>query len=375
MEIEAVGKKLFVCTKPYQYLIARLIKEGCGFADCELVILNHFHKAEQFSERVRALGIWAKVTFIDDGMLDQFKLRLNPVRKYFFYHSWRRFLPEAFKDITEYSSLFVAHDFVAVEYAIIRKFGAEGKKAILFEEGSGNYINNSTHKSWHMRLLKKMAPWLGLPGGYFGSMRWIREIWLQRPEIITGKRDNPIFRKTIGLPLTLESFMRMPKIIRESYFLYPELEEVDELVRGHEELTVVLTDPFLDDVDNREAYIEDIVRKANEATNNRRSPVFFKQHPGERLPFPQSGNPQVSALPQKLPIELLYHVIKNNDIKRIHLVSFGSTAILNLYDLCRADDCMNVYIIDSLSMNEDDKLIASRFADLAEKHKIIFRFI
>ncbi|RED65068.1 polysialyltransferase family glycosyltransferase [Cohnella lupini] len=374
MEIgaEANSKKLFVCTKPYQYLIARLIKQGCRFDKCDLVILNHFYKAEEFSERVRSTGVWNRVLFIDDGMLDQMKLQLNPLKKYFFYHSWRRFIPAAFKDISDYSEAFVAHDFVALEYAVIRKFSSEGKKTTLYEEGSGNYINNSTHKKWYMRMLKKMAPWFGLPGGYFGSLRWIDSIWLQRPELITSNRNNPIYRKTRGLPVTFQHFMQSPEIEKECYEIYPELHDVDALVRGYEELSVVLTDQFVDDVEDRNAYFRTIIDKINAATGNDNNPIFFKQHPGEVQPI-DIVDDQISILPQKLPIELLYLIIQKNKIRKINLVSFGSTAILNLYDLCRADECMSVFIIDSMSMQEDVKLIATRFVDLAEKHQIRFQ--
>jgi hypothetical protein len=372
LEIEAKGKQLFICTKPYQYLIARLIKQGCQFEHCDLVILNHFYKADEFSERVRSTGIWNRVLFIDDGDLDQMKLQLNPIKKYFFYHSWRQFIPTAFMDISDYSEAFVAHDFVALEYAIIRKFKSERKRTTLYEEGSGNYINNSTHKKWHMRLLKRMAPWFGLPGGYFGSMRWIDSIWLQRPELITSNRAIPIYRKTRGLPVTFSKFMQMPEIVRECYEIYPELHDVDRLVQGHEELSVVLTDQFLDEIEDRDIFVNTIIEKINKATNNKDKPIFFKQHPGEIRPI-ETANSQVAILPQKLPIELLYFIIQKNKIRKINLVSFGSTAILNLYDLCRSDGCMSVFIIGSMSMEEDVKLIASRFVDLAEKHQIQFQ--
>ncbi|BBI31787.1 polysialyltransferase family glycosyltransferase [Cohnella abietis] len=372
---EAGGKKLFVCTKPYQYLIARLIKQGCGFEYCDLVILNHFYKAEEFSDRVRETGVWGQVIYIDDGMLDQMKLQLNPIKKYFFYHSWRKFLPTAFLDISAYSEVFVAHDFVALEYAIIRKFSSESKSVILYEEGSGNYINNSTHKKWYMRFLKRVAPWFGLPGGYFGSLKWIKSIWLQRPELITANRNNPIYHKTRGLPITLEEFMRMPDIMSECYQIYPELHDVDKLVRDHDELTVILTDPFLDEITDRKAYIHSIIEKATEAATRPGSPIFFKQHPGETIQIEASitSNDQVAIMPQKLPIELLYLIIQKNKISKINLISFGSTAILNLYDLCRSNDYMSVFIIESMSMDEELKLIASRFVDLAEKHQIQFQ--
>ncbi|MBW5448338.1 hypothetical protein GE107_20045 [Cohnella sp. CFH 77786] len=374
MKKRAGHKILFVCTKPYQYLIARLIKEGMQYDQCDIVILNHFFEAAEFARKVKGTGVWKKVMYIDDGMLDEYKLSLHPLRKYFFYHNWRKRLPPVLSDISPYSEVFVAHDFVAVEYAIMRKFGSENKRAYLYEEGFGNYINNSTHSSWHMRLLKRVAPWFGLPGGYFGSLKWIDSVWLQRPGLITSDARNPIRKKTRGLPLDFNQFLGIPRIVEECYRIYPELREIDRQVAGLDTISVVLTDPFLDEVPNREPYIWEMKGKVDEAIGRRDIPMFIKQHPGEKKSI-EAVPGQILTLPKKLPSELLYLVILKNNLRKINLFSFGSTAILNLYDLCKSDNSMDIYIFESLKMQDDVKMIAHRFVELAKRHQIAFQTV
>lgn len=367
-------KVLFVCTKPYQYLMARLIKDGCGFPRCDIVILDHFFESADFARKVEGTGVWENVMYIVDGDLDEYKLNLHPLRKYFFYHAWRKTLPAELSDISAYSEVFVAHDFVAVEYAIMRKFGSENKPAFLYEEGFGNYINNSTHTSWHMRLLKRLAPWFGLPGGYFGSVRWIESVWLQRPGLIMSDARNPLRSKTRGMPQTFERFLALPHIVEECYSLYPELHDIDRQVAGLDTISVVLTDHFLDEVPDREQYIKDMKAKVDEAVGNRDAPMFIKQHPGEKLAIDNVRN-SIMTLPKKLPSELLYLVILKNKIRKINLFSFGSTAILNLYDLCKSNNSMDIYIFDSLKMEDDVKMIANRFRELANRYHIAFHTV
>ena len=363
---------LFVCTKPYQYLIARLIKEGCGFGACDLVILNHFFEAAAFARKVEETGVWRNVMYIDDDELDQYKLALHPLRKFFFYHRWQDKLPPELADTSAYAQVFVAHDFVAVEYAVMRKFGRERKPVYLYEEGFGNYINNSTHASWHMRLLKRMAPLFGLPGGYFGSLKWIDSVWLQRPRLVTADRRNPLRNKTRGLPLAFSQFLAIPQIVGECYRLYPELHEIDRQVADCGAMSVVLTDTFLDAVPDRPRYIRDMQIKVREAVGDRDMPLFIKQHPGEKLSVEDH---RVTVLPKKLPSELLYLVMLRNNIRKIHLFSFGSTSILNLYDLCQSSGMLDIYIFDSLQMDGDIRLIASRFCELADRHRIAYRIV
>ncbi len=78
-------------------------------------------------------------------------------------------------------------------------------------------------------------------------------------------------------------------------------------------------------------------------------------------------------LPKGWPIELLYLVVLKHDIRKLNLFSFGSTAILNLYDLCRNDGNLDIFIFESMTMREEVKMIASRFCELAERYEIRFQ--
>jgi hypothetical protein len=367
-------KKLFVCTKPYQYMIARLIKQGCGFEQCDILILDHFVEAVDFCKKTTELDVWNQVLYFDDGMLDDYKLKLNPIEKYYFYQSWRKFLPSMFQDISRYSEVFLAHDFVAVEYAIMRKFSGEGKKVTIFEEGYGNYINNSTHETLYMKTLKRFSPWMGLPGGYIGSLRWIDEIWVQRPHLIQEDPHNPLRFKTKALPMSLKDFLEIPAITDELYLLFPELRDVDSWVQGHDVISVVLTESWHDFIDHRDQYIDEIIAKVNESLNDTDALIFIKQHPGESKTI-VSASEQVALLPKQLPFELLYLVMMRNQIRKVNLFSFGSTAILNLYDLCRQDESLDIYLFGSLSKTYDYDILFPRFCALATQYHVAFQIV
>jgi hypothetical protein len=273
-----------------------------------------------------------------------------------------------------YSEVFLAHDFVAVEYAIMRKFSGEGKKVTLFEEGYGNYINNSTHESYFMKFLKRFSPWLGLPGGYIGSLKWIDSIWVQRPDLIREDAKNPLRLKINQLPMELKDFLQIPEIIRELNQMYPELSEIDTWVTGHEVISVVLTESWHDHIDNREQYVDQIIAKVNESIHAQESLIFIKQHPGESMQI-ETSSKQVVLLPKQLPFELLFLTMMKNNISKVHLFSFGSTAILNLYDLCRNNESLEFYLLGSISKTHDYQILFPRFCELATKYHVRFNIV
>jgi hypothetical protein len=336
-------KKLFICTKPYQYMIARLIKQGCGFENCDIVILDHFFEAANFCKKASDSGVWNKVMYMDDRLLNQFNFKLNPAEKFFFYRSWEKFLPSSFADISMYSEVFLAHDTVPVEYAIMRKFNSERKKVTIFEEGYGNYINNSEHKSLIMKGLKRFSPWLGLPGGYIGSLKWIDSIWVQRPELIRTSDIHSLRPKTKQLPMYLKEFLQIPEIIQEMYTMYPELGEIADRFKDHQVLSVVLTESWHDQIKNRKQHIDQIIDIVNGTLPG--IPIFIKQHPGESVPI-ETASKQVSLLPKQFPFELLYLIMKKNNIKN--------------------DESLEIYLIDSMLQAFDFHL----FCDLAVKLQI-----
>jgi hypothetical protein len=367
-------KKLFVCTKPYQYMIARLIKQGCGFEEPDIIILGHFYEAIDFCKKAKEVGGWNKVMYLDDGILNDYNLRLNPAEKFLFYNSWRKLLPPMLEDISMYAEVFLAHDAVAVEYAIMRKFSSEGKQVTIFEEGYGNYIDNSAHKTFIMKGMKRLSPWFGLPGGYIGSLRWIDSIWVQRPELIKADGKNPLRLKAKGLPMDLKDFLQIPEIIDELYSMYPELREIGTRVQGHEVLSVVLTESWHDKIANRDQYMNQIIDKVNDSIHDPGSPIFIKQHPGESMPI-ETSSLQVSLLPKQFPFELLYLIMMKNKIKKVNLFSFGSTAILNLYDLCRNDESLEIYLFGSLGKTLDYQILYPRFCELATKYHVHYNVV
>ncbi|QGQ94366.1 hypothetical protein EHS13_05315 [Paenibacillus psychroresistens] len=356
-------------------MIARLIKQGSEFEQCDILILDHFYEAVDFCKKTKQTGTWHKVMYFDDGMLDDYKLKLNPVEKYHFYHSWKHFLPAMMEDISMYSEVFLAHDFVAVEYAIMRKFSSEGKKVTIFEEGYSNYINNSTHETLIMKGLKRISPWLGLPGGYFGSLKWVDSVWVQRPQLIIEDLNNPIRFKAKPLPMQLTEFLQLPEIIEEMYILFPEIAEIDAHIQGAEVISVVLTESWHDEIPDRDLYVNQIVSKVNEIVQNEDSLIFIKQHPGENLPM-QWDSKQIVLLPKQLPFELLYLIMKKHRLKKVNLFSFGSTAILNLYHLCKEDGSLDIYLFgESMSRTHYMALKFPRFCELATKFHVQFKIV
>jgi hypothetical protein len=226
-----------------------------------------------------------------------------------------------------------------------------------------------------MKALKWVSPWLGLPGGYFGSVKWVDSVWLQRPHLIAEDTSNPIRFKTKKLPMELKHFLQMPEITKELFILFPQLAEVDAHLEGHEEISLVLTESWHDQLDQRDRYADQIVDKVNECLNMSGSPIFFKRHPGESLSMEWTSE-QVVILPQQLPIELLYPIMMKNKLKKVRLFSFGSTAILNLYDLCRQDDNLEIYLFgDSLGKSRNNILKFPRFCALATQYQVAYHIV
>ena len=71
-------RNLFICTKPYQYLMCRLIVEGYGYTNSELIVLNHFEGASSFVNKLQNLKVWSRVYFIDDAGTNELSSKLNP---------------------------------------------------------------------------------------------------------------------------------------------------------------------------------------------------------------------------------------------------------------------------------------------------------
>lgn len=365
-------KKLFVCTKPYQYLICRLIKEGYNYKKCDLLILNHFEGAKQFARAVRRLHVWEQVFFEDDTALNKRNAQLTALQKPLFYHNWKRLLPSCITSYEEYDKLYFAHEGVAMEYGLMRQFAAQGKSTIIYEEGYGNYMSVNVHKSIK-KYLKNLSHWFVIPGNYIGRLRYVDAVLLQRPDIISLDKRNPIRKKTRPLPLALREFLYREHIRQEMYNIYPELHSLSIRIQRQDAVTILLGEIWWDIVTNRKEYLNKVLNRINNVTGLHLDKIFIKQHPGEmkHLEGLTSG---VEFIPKKLPLELFY-LAASGKIKRLYLFTYGSTAVLNLWSLFSADCPVKIVIMQDSSFGWRYKLNLERFRHLADKFGVTYSVV
>lgn len=357
-------KKLFVCTKPYQYLICRLIKEGYNYAKCDLLVLNHFEGAEQFAEAVGRVRVWDRVFFEDDTALNQQNARHSALRKLLFYHNWKRLLPSCITSYEEYEELYFAHEGVATEYGLMRQFAAQGQPTIIYEEGYGNYVSGNLHvsiKKW----LKELSHWFGIPGSYIGRLRYVDAVILQRPNILNLDRRNPIRRKAGPLPLTLHEFLSREHIRQEICSIYPEIHSLSSVIQEGAAIAILLGESWWDTVPNREQYIYKLLNKISKITGAHLDKIFIKQHPGE-VEHLEGLAGEVEFIPKRLPLELLYLAAKGK-MKHLYLFTFGSTAVLNLYELFSDECAVKIVILNASGLDKKLALTAKRFRVLGDR--------
>lgn len=351
-------KPLFVCTKPYQYLIARLIKEGRKYKSCDILILNHFYKSREFAESIRELGIWDNVFYEDDSSIIEYVKNLPYYKKFFYYKNWRDIIPPIFYDIEQYNKLYIAHDTVVLEYALMKKFSSENKDVYLFEEGTGNYINTNFHKSFVKRIIREFSYIVGMPSSYLGRSKEVKAILLSRPEIIKRMRYNPVKRKVMKLPLELSDFLNKQEIREEFYHIYPELHYIEKDIKNLKEISIILTEPQFDTLTNREFYLRKIIDKAQRSNDEYESVTLIKQHPGETKDLPKVEG--IGIIPKNIPIEMI-KIIKNEKLKKINLFTFGSTAVFTIKELFKKDIEVNIFLIDDENQQNYFKKLANKF--------------
>jgi len=357
-------KKLFVCTRPYQYLMCRLIKDGYMYNACDLLVLNHFDDAPALTHALRTLRVWERVFFEDDTEQNRRNAGLNSLQKLFFYHNWRPLLPASISSYDEYDGLFLAHDGVATEYGIMRQFNAQGKHATVYEEGFGNYVCTNDHTDNATRLLKRLAHWFRLPGDHIGRLQYIDTVLLQWPEILTRDRTNPLKKKARALPLTLREFLSRDQIREEMETLYPELEVLSSSVQKGNAVAILLGDLWWDVVPNREQYVRSLLGRIPLITGTHLDRIFIKQHPGEMKVLEPLGN-EVGFIPKRLPLELFFLAAKGK-IKDLFLLSFGSTAILNLHELLSKECRVHILILPTPLPDTSVDVTTRRFLVLAD---------
>lgn len=371
-EQNSAQTKLFVCTKPYQYLISRLIKEGYNYNRCDLLVLNHFKGAGQFAEAVRKLRVWEQVFFADDTILNNRNAQLGVLQKLLFYHNWERLLPSCIASYDEYEELYFAHEGVAMEYGLMRQFASQGKRTIIYEEGFGNYISVNYHISSIKRLLKEISHWFDIPGNYLGRLRYVTTILLQRPEILNGD-DNPIRKKVQSLPLTLHEFLAHEHIGQEMRNIYPELHSLSIKIQQGDTIAILLGESWWDMVPNREQYIYELFGKINKVADAHLDKIFVKQHPGE-VEHLKGLTGNIEFIPKRLPLELIYLVAKGK-VKRLYLLTFGSTAALNLHGLFSNECDVKIVVLDSSEIDRWVSLVTEGFRPLADKFEIPYSFV
>jgi hypothetical protein len=192
--------------------------------------------------------------------------------------------------------------------------------------------------------------------------------------LIIEDKNNQLRHKIKHLPLKLKDFLGIPKIVKELNLIYPELVGIDRRVQGHDIISVILTESRHDTIANRNQYMDQFIEKVSASVNNANSPIFIKQHPGESKHI-ETNSYQIEVLPKKLPLELLYLNILNNKKQKVNLYSFGSTAILNIYDLCRNDENLDIYLISSMTMTGEYKITFQRFCELATNYHVRYKTI
>jgi len=346
---DAAGKPrvLFVCTKPYQYLICRLLREGYEPSQCDLLILNHFEDARRFSEAVASLRVWRKVFFEDDRALNERCRHLSIPQKLLFYKRFWTFLPKSIHDYSDYCRLYFAHDGVLMEYALMRIFAVQGKETIIYEEGFGNYVSVNLHVTPIRYVLKEVAHLLGLPGSYIGRSRYVKTILLQRPDLL--EPENPVKQKAKPLPLPLRDFLARRHILDEMVHLYPELLELKSRISWGDAVALLLGESWWDSIPDKLHYLRSIIATMKAVMDACSTTILLKQHPGEKARIDEASL-GVELVPKRLPVELLAPIFYTRR-RPVYIFSFGSTAVFNLCTLLA--DSVDIRVIILLDPNLD----------------------
>lgn len=358
-------KQLFICTKPYQYLICRLIVKGYNYSCCDIIVLNHFDGAKEFVHRLKKLEVWNSVYFIDDSKLNRFSNMLNIIQKFYFYNRWNNFVPQFGINFNEYDKLYFAHDGVATEYGIMRYFKKLRKKTIIYEEGCGNYINVNSH-NFIKSFLKEIAHLFNIPGSYIGRTKFVDKILLQYPEIVI-KMNLPIAKKVDKLPMQLKDFINCLEIQEELYKLFPDILKLPK--QEASEVSLFLGESFLSDLIN-----SSLIKNIIEFIRNDscfKNIIFLKQHPGEIKDYPIfSLDNNTIMIPKIVPIELFLTYVCKNNIKSLCIYTFGSTASINLYLLAKNTCDVKIILLKIDKRLHNGKSTCERFEKLIQAFKI-----
>lgn len=351
-------KQLFICTKPYQYLVCRLIVKGYNYRRCDIIVLNHFDGAKEFVRRLKKLEIWNSVYFFDDSKLNRYSSTLNIFQKVYFYNKWMNLIPQLGINYNEYDILFIAHDSVAVEYGIMRYFNKQNKKIILYEEGYANYVDVNAY-NFVKHYLKEKAHLFNIPGSYMGRLKFVDKILLQYPELV-NKMNLPIAKKVYELPIKLSEFINYVETQEELSKLFPEMSKLPK--KNSSKISLFLGESSISNkIKNN--YIKNIIKYINNNSSHE-DMVFIKQHPGKDNEHSIIPSNDYIVIPKIIPIELFSIYIYKNNIKSLCIYTFGSAAAINLYLLLK-NNC-NVKIV----FIKNDKICRKRYKKLSRILKI-----
>lgn len=352
MQDLARNRNLFVCTRPYQYLICWLIRDSLKEDVNDILILNHFVDADKFAARLNRQSIWDNVYFFDDIESRNAHRGLNLFQKVCFYRQWKRYLPGVVPNWNKYGSLYCAHDGVPSEYAIIRYLTSHRVRTTIYEEGYGNYITINNH-SGLMRILKRLARLIDLPGEYIGETRFVHKILLQHPEKLPSRTRKAIGSKVEALPESLKNFLQRHKT--ELVDLFPELSAVKNELAGVRHLKMILTESFISD-----QYYELAIMNLCRGRSTPGERIMVKQHPGERNRSLVQAR-DVLSIPKYIPVEAACTVLCTLD--KLDVYTFGSTAALNLKLLLEPEVQVRIYLLaDPQEVNP----LADQFLTLAQ---------
>lgn len=300
---------LFIITSPYQYLIARGLKEHLNDSS-DLIILNHYEGAKELYFDLKNKEIWNDVYFFDDTFIRKEYKNGSLRKKLLMFKNCQKILPNL--KYEKYNNLFIAHDTVLFEYSVAKKFYQLSKKVFLIEDGYGNYVNLNKNKNFIIANLKKLMSLLDMPGNYLGQVRYISEILVQFPEQIY-KQKFPIGKKVNELPFVLKDILIKLKDELLSTF------KVSQITLPKDSV-LILTEPINDENFKKSVY--QIYNKFNNKS------VILKPHPRDTLDYSNING--IKILSNRFPVELIPLLLGDNN-NQLKIVSWGSTATLNLY--------------------------------------------
>jgi len=104
--------------------------------------------------------------------------------------------------------------------------------------------------------------------------------------------------------------------------------------------------------------------------------ILVKQHPGDnkKLELKNVTNKKIILVPKDLPIELLY-IEASKKLKLLKIFTFGSTAVINLYNLFSNQCKINITMFIDKKLPDKYSKGISRFRKLVPKFGIKYSII